>query len=484
MLKRIIVGFALLLLVLVAGIFVNTLFTKAWPKHKATALEALPDSAISHMSEAISIATVSPEDTTHIDTLHFNRFRQFLEKSYPLIHQQLSRTIVNHYSYVFEWKGTDTSLLPLILMGHYDVVPVEPSAVKLWTVPPFSGTVKDSIIWGRGSVDDKAAVISILEATEALLRKGFVPKRTILLCFGHNEESTGTGAIEIVKYLKSKHIRADMVLDEGGEVTTDKLKDVKRPVAMIGVSEKGYVTFELSVQKTGGHSSIPAKETSIDILAKALYTLRQKQSPANMQPPVREFLERVSGSSESFVNKLAMSNLWLFKGTVQKILSYTPEGDAMLRTTIVPTMLESGIRENVIPTNATAIVNCRVITGETYEQVQQFITKTIDDDRVKIRIKGDFATEPSKATDLNSAAFRMVQDAVYNTVDDIIPAPYIMLGATDSRSYREISDGVINFSPLTDSKGYHGIDERLPIRDYQRFIHFISLIIKESGKKL
>jgi len=484
MLKKLFVAISLLVIILMGIVFFNTLRTKPWPSHKALEMVALPDSAIVHMSQAIQIATISPEDTTHIDTFHFDQFRKFLETAYPLVHQHLTRTLIKNYSYVFEWKGTDSSLLPFILMGHYDVVPVEASAIKLWTAKPFGGEVKDSSIWGRGAVDDKSNVISILEATEALLKKGFTPKRTILLCFGHNEESTGTGAIDIVKYLKSKNIRADLVLDEGGEITTDKIKDVKRPVAMIGVAEKGYVTFELSVEKTGGHSSIPAKETAIDILSKALYKLRSKQIPTSLQAPVREFLTRSSGSSQTFVNKLAMSNLWLFQFAVKKILSYTPEGDAMLHTTIVPTILESGVRENVIPTNAKAIVNSRIITGETTKQVQDFIVNAIDDDRVKIKIMGDFNTEPSAATDINSPAFKMMEEAVYKTVDDAIPVPFIMLGATDSRVYREISNGVVNFAPLVDSKGYHGIDERLPIKDFQRFINFITIIIKESDKKL
>ena len=482
MLKKIFSFLLLAALLVLAILLFNTFRAKPWPLHKAAALEPLPDSADSHMSQAIRIATVSPEDTTSIDSLHFNAFRFFLEQSYPLIHQQLTRTIIKNYSYVFEWKGSDSSLQPLILMAHYDVVPVEPSAIKLWTVQPFGGEVKDEIIWGRGAVDDKAALISILEATENLLKKGFKPTRTILLCFGHNEESTGTGAIAIVDYLRQKHTRADMVIDEGGEITTGKMKDVQRPVAMIGVAEKGYVTFELAVQKPGGHSSKPDKETAIDILAKALYKLRTVQMPVRFTGPLKEYFNRVSGSSSDFFNKMALNNLWLFKSSQQNKLGGSPEGDAMQRTTIVPTILESGIRENVIPTNAKAIVNCRIVTGETTRETQDFIKNAINDERVVISIKGDFNTEPSPLTDVSSPAFKRMEEAVYQTVDDVIPVPYVMLGASDSRNYRAISNGVINFTPLINSKGFHGIDERLPIKDFQRSINFFTSIIRESGK--
>lgn len=482
MLKKFFSVLGLALLLVLAVLLYYTFTVKPWPHHQAQQPDPLPDSAIAHMSTAIQIATVSPEDTSRIDSVHFDQFRVFLEHSYPLVHQRLARTIIKNYSYIFEWRGADTSLLPIILMGHYDVVPVEPSAVKLWTVLPFGGEVKDSTIWGRGSVDDKAAVISILEATENLLRKGFTPARTILLCFGHNEESTGTGAIAIVDYLQTKHIRADMVIDEGGEITTGKMKDVQRPIAMIGVGEKGYVTFELAVQKPGGHSSKPDKETAIDILTKALYKLRSVQMEVQLTAPVKEYFRRVSGSSDNFLNKMALNNLWLFKSSVQTKLGSLPEGDAMQRTTIVPTILESGIRENVIPTNAKAIVNSRILTGQTTAEVQAFIKNVIDDNRVAITINGDFNTEPSALTDINSAAFKRMEEAVYNTVDDVIPVPYVMLGASDSRNYRAISNGVVNFTPLTNSKGFHGIDERLPLKDFQRSINFFTNIIKESGK--
>ena len=137
-----------------------------------------------------------------------------------------------------------------------------------------------------------------------------------------------------------------------------------------------------------------------------------------------------------------------------------PEERAMISTTIVPTIQERGVRENVIPSNARALVNSRIRPGETYKDVEVFVRNAIGDDRVKIRIAGDFANDPSATTDVQSPAFATVEKAVIAVTDDVIPAPYIMLGATDSRAYRAISDGVINFCPLTDSKGFHGINER------------------------
>jgi carboxypeptidase PM20D1 len=359
---------------------------------------------------------------------------------------------------------------------------VEAAVIKQWTVPPFSGTITDSCIWGRGSVDDKFGVIAILEATEAMLRKGFVPQRTIYLCFGHDEEIRGPSAGPVVQYLDQQGVRAEMVLDEGGEITESKTKELGRSVAVIGIAEKGYASFELSVNKEGGHSSLPEKETAIDILAAALYKLRSVSPPSRLTPPIRELLTRIGSSSDNFLHRMAATNLWLFDGPARSILSTQPEGSALVHTTIVPTILTAGVKDNVIPTTATAIVNTRILPGETTLTVKEYIRATIQDDRVRIKKTGRFSSEPSPVTSTGSAAFKRVESAIYKTIPKVLPAPYLMVGGTDSRFYRRISDGVVNFFPQTDGKGVHGINERLPILDLQRGIHFITAIIEESNR--
>ena len=475
--KKIAALLIFLVLVLVGWILIRAFNAKPWPKHKAGPLAALPANALPHLSTAISVPTVSPQDPSRIDTPAFLRYRNFLDTAYPLIHQRLSRDIVTDFSYVYTWKGTDSSLAPLVLMAHYDVVPVEPSAASLWTAKPFGGEIKGDTIWGRGSVDDKCSMIAIMETVEALLRQNYTPRRSVLLCFGHNEESTGQGATAIVHLLQQRGVHAEMVVDEGGEFTREKLGDLHRPVALIGIGEKGYATFELLVEKTGGHSSRPDKETAIDILSRALYKLRDKETPRRILDPTREFLVRISGSTDDFTRKLALNNLWLFEGYVLYKLGEDKDGRAMTSTTIVPTILESGVRENVIPSQAKAIVNSRILPGENIKQIEEFIRKSIGDDRVKIKLTGDFSTEPSPMTDFHSDVFKKVADAASAVEDDVIPVPYIMVGATDSRNFRAISNGVINFCPITDGKGYHGIDERLPVKDLQRAIQFYTLLI-------
>ncbi len=484
MIKKILLWFGIALLALIAIVLFNTFRTKPWPiKTSDVVLLPLPDSAVQHVSQAIQIPTISISDSSAIDTAAFTAFNHFIERAYPLIHQNLSKTFINRFSMVFEWKGQNATLPPIILMGHYDVVPVEASALDKWTVPPFSGTITDTCIWGRGAVDDKCGVMSILEGAEAMLRKGFTPQRTIFLCFGHDEEISGRSAGSVVQYLEQKNVRAEMVLDEGGQLSESRLKDVKRPIAVIGVAEKGYASFELTVEKEGGHSSMPAKETAIDILTTALYKLRKKIPSLKLTPQLREFLERVGSSSDNFINKMAASNLWLFRSVIKSKLAAEPEGDAMMHTTIVPTIIQSGIKDNVIPTDAKAIINSRILTGETSKTVEDYIRKIINDDRVNIKKVGKYNSDPSSSTSTQSPAFKRVESALYKNIPRVLPAPYQGIGATDSRYYRRISDGVVNFYPMTDAKGYHGINERLPIRDLQRGINFFMTIIEESDKE-
>jgi carboxypeptidase PM20D1 len=484
MFKRIVLFAGIALLIPVAIILFNTFRSRPWPvKHDAIALSPLPDSAIQHLSHAVQIQTISISDTSAVDTTAFKAFNSFIENSYPLVHKNLSKTTIRGFSYVFEWKGLNESLAPIVLMSHYDVVPVEPSALDKWTVAPFSGAITDTCVWGRGTTDDKFGVISILEATEAMLRKGFAPQRTIYLCFGHDEEISGQGAKAIVDFLEQKNLRPEMVLDEGGQLSESRVKDVKRPIAVIGVAEKGYASFQLSVEKEGGHSSMPAKETAIDILNTALYRLRKKTPSSKLTPQLREFAERIGLSSDNFLNRMAASNLWLFGSVAKSKLSAEPEGDAMMHTTIVPTIIESGIKDNVVPTHAFAIINSRIMPGETSANVEDFIRKAINDERVKIKKTGKYDSDPSPATSTDSHAFRRIESALYKNVAKVIPVPYLGIGATDSRYYRRISDGVVNFLPMTDAKGYHGINERLPVLDLQRGINFIMTIIEENNKE-
>ncbi len=443
-------------------------------------ITGISDSAAQHLSEAIKIKTISFGDTLAIDTTEFTKFRAFMETTYPLLHQQLPRQIISEFSYIFTWKGKDTTLAPWVLMAHMDVVPVEAIAESKWTVPPFSGMIKGDTIWGRGAVDDKASVVGIMEAAEQLLKEKYQPQRTIYFCFGHDEEISGKrGAAKIAEWFIQNKIKPQLVVDEGGQVDTERFKELGRPVAVIGVVEKGYVNIDLTVEIPGGHSSMPFPETSIDVLNKAIEKIRAKQMPAIITPPVQELLNRVVAGS-SFVNRMALSNQWLFKSMLVSQLEKDKGTNALIHTTLVPTIVKAGIKDNVIPSVAKATFNSRILPGQTSDDVVNFVKQAINDERVQVQKQTISLMEPSAITSTSHPMFQKMEAVVYKTVPQVLVSPYLMIGATDSRYFRSFSDAVLNFSPMRDAKGFHGIDERIGLNDLKSMIFFYRLLMIEK----
>jgi carboxypeptidase PM20D1 len=469
-------------LILAGVVLFNTFrFPKGEPAGAPVTITGVSDSVAQHLSQAIQIRTVSFGDTLAIDTAEFLKFRSFMETTYPVMHQQLPRQQFNEFSYVFKWKGKDTVSKPIVLMAHLDVVPVEAIAESKWTVPSFSGMIKGDTVWGRGAVDDKASAICIMEATEQLLKQGYVPDRTIYLCFGHDEEISGKrGANVIAKWFADNKISPELVVDEGGMIDSENMPELGRPIALIGVGEKGYANIDLTVEIPGGHSSMPHKETAIDVLNKAIVNVRMAQMPARITPVVREFLHTI-GAHQGFVSKMAMSNMWLFEGSVVSKLEASNKSNALVHTTIVPTIVHSGIKDNVIPSIARATFNSRILPGESSEDVVAFFKKAIKDERVQVRKQTLSLMEPSASTSTGHPMYKRVETAVKQTVPEAIVSPFLMIGATDSRYYRPFSDAVLNFLPLKNAKGFHGIDERVGIQDLKNAVHFYTLIIK-GGK--
>ncbi len=478
MLKKLLKLVGVLFLALIVVLVVNTFRgNRVLPKYTVEGTPALNDTAALHLSQAIQIKTISFGDTLAIDTVEFIKFKSFLETSYPNVHAKLARQSFNQFSYVYKWTGKDTSLQPYVLMAHMDVVPVEAVAESKWTVPSFSGTIKNDTIWGRGAVDDKVSVIAILESVEQLLKQNYTPNRTIYLCFGHDEEISGKrGAKVISNWLKEQNVKPALVLDEGGQIDTKHFKQLNRPFAVIGTSEKGYANFDLSVEIPGGHSSMPAAETAIDVLNKAILNIRAHSMEPAITPTMQELLDRTK-AAESFGKRLVLSNLWLFKGLMINQLEKSKETNAMVHTTLVPTILHSGIKDNVIPTVAKATFNSRILPGQTSEDVLNFVIKAVNDDRVVIKKQTISLMEPSPITSYDNPEFKKMEQIIYKTVPDVIVSPFLMIGATDSRYYRSFSDAVLNFSAVQDVKGFHGIDERIGKTDLNRMIFFYNQLI-------
>lgn len=479
MIRKFILFGLVVMIVLVTILLLNT-FTKSSVQMRVEARPApeITDSALQHFKEAIAFKTISFGDRSLFDSTQFLGFRNFLERAYPGFHEQTTREIIKGYTLLYTWKGKNPLLKPIVLMAHQDVVPIEEGTESLWTVNPFAGEIKEGFIWGRGTTDDKINLISLLEAAEKLIRNKFQPEQTIYFSFGHDEEVGGTGAIAVAKLLKDRGVEAEFVMDEGGIITTNQIPGITKPVALIGTSEKGFLSILLSVEKAGGHSSMPARETAIDILTSAIVRLRANPFEARFSESMSGFIESL-GPEMPFVQRLAFANPWLFRGVIVGIYESSAGGNAMVRTTVAPTILQAGMKDNVIPTLATATINFRLLPGDKAEAVINKVKEIIADDRITVNVFGAFS-EASAVTPMNSIGYKQIEKAIKTSYADLLTSPFLMIGATDSRYFGEVSPNIIKFSPMIDPIGFHGIDERVSLESFKTALWFYEQLL--TGK--
>ena len=440
-------------------------------------------SAIEHLSEAIQIKTISNENSAKMNTSEFDKFSTFLKETYPLTDSLLHKKTFNNYSHLYFWQGVNTSLKPIVLMAHIDVVPTIEKNKNLWTEDPFSGLIKNNIIWGRGAIDDKVSVIGILEATESLLKQGFTPNRSVYITLGHDEEIGGlNGALVIANYLEEKNVDIEFVLDEGGVITQGLVPGIEKEVAIIGIAEKGFISVELSVEIEGGHSSMPAKETAIDVISNAVVKLKNNPFPARITEPLSGFINFV-GPEMPFVNKLVFANAGIFESVITGIYEKQSSTNAMVRTTTSPTIFNSGIKENIIPLTASATVNFRILSGDTSETVIKHVKNIINDPRITLSYS-NFFSEPSKVSPTDSFGFKTIHKTIAEIFGDVIISPTLVVGGTDSKHFKNVTSNIYRFTPIhinsENIKSFHGINERISVEDFENAIRFYVQIIKNS----
>jgi carboxypeptidase PM20D1 len=443
------------------------------------------------LSETITFPTISwegggTEDQKRATQQAFAGFHAHLEKSFPQVYAKLDHETIGENNLLFTWKGSDPSLKPMLVMGHQDVVPIEAGTEGNWTHPPFSGDIADGFIWGRGTLDDKMTVVGLLEAADILLAKGFQPKRTIYFAFGQDEEIGGLhGAQLIAQTLQSRGVQLEFVEDEGGFLSLGLVPGVSAPVAMIGTSEKGYLSLELSVETAGGHSSVPPNESSIGILAAAVRKIERHPMPAHVHGPVGEFLEYAGGSA-SFPMRVVFKNMWLFGPVVQKILESSPDSNATLRTTSAATIFRAGTKDNVMPSRATAVVNFRLLPGDTIASVTEHVSEVVNDPRVKMQpLPPEPPAEASPRSSAQSAEFQLMQRTLAQVYPEAVVAPFVFVGATDSKHYAALTPNIFRFSPMVlngeDVGRIHGTNERISTENFTRMIEFYCQLMRNAA---
>ena len=441
-------------------------------------------SAVERLAEAIRFPTVSMQDALIGDPRPFRELRDYLELAFPNVHRVLVREVVNGSSLLYTWEGTEPAQKSILLLAHLDVVPVEAATVDQWVHPPFSGVVADGFVWGRGALDNKASVLGTLEAVEHLLIAGFRPARTVFLAFGHDEERGGAqGAAQISALLQARGVTAEFLVDEGLVVGEGLIPGVSAPVAMIGTAEKGFLTLELTVSGEGGHASMPPATTAAGTLARALRRLEAHPMPARMVSPVRELFD-TAGRHMSFGRRVIFANLWLFERLVLRRLAGTPSTNAAIRTTAAITVLRAGEKDNALPTEARALVNLRILPGESVAGVIASVSRTLGE--AAVAVTPLLAIEPSAVAPTRSRAYRILAATIREVFPDAAVAPGLLVAGTDSRHYRPVAEAAYRFLPLRltreDVNRIHGVNERIAVARYQEVIAFYARLIENSAR--
>ncbi|SNY62024.1 M20/M25/M40 family metallo-hydrolase [Paractinoplanes atraurantiacus] len=412
--------------------------------------------------DLLRIPTVSTREAAEWDSGAFDDFHAALRRHFPLLHEKLELTRIGTHGLLFHWPGVSAER-PVVLMAHIDVVPVEGE----WTHPPFEAVVEDGVIWGRGTLDCKASLTAICQAVEDLLAGGHTPAQDVWLSFGCDEEVAGVAAQLAVDELRRRGVEPWFVLDEGGAVAHDVLPGVPVPVAAIGVTEKGVASIELSVDGRGGHASTPAPMGPTVRLARAVTRLDRSPMPATTPDVVVEFLRRASAHATGPIGLALRGAVRSRPVLTRLLLAAGPEAAAMVRTTFAITTLSGSPALNVVASNATAGVNIRILVGDTMASAIAHVRKVIRDKKVTIRVVHD--GEPSPPSPLDDA-FQLIEAVTVSHFPKAVPAPYVMMAATDARRFTAICERVYRFTPFEMTKkqreAIHSYDEHITVDAY------------------
>ncbi|KAI0766929.1 carboxypeptidase S [Trametes elegans] len=457
----------------------------------------------------------------------FGPFHDYLLKSFPLVHSTLQLTKVNTYGLVYAWKGADESLKPVLLAAHQDVVPVNPDTVDKWDHPPFSGHFDGKRIWGRGSSDDKSGLIGTLSAVESLLERGFQPTRGVVLAFGFDEEVSGLhGASSISEYLLSTYGENAFLLlvDEGGGFA----QEYGGVIATPAIAEKGYLDVRVEVTSPGGHSSVPPSHTTIGILSQLLvhYEANPYEPRLSRGTPMywksqclAAYAPGIPYKIRKALKKAVHSDKALREA--EKELLKDPLLRAFIGTTQAIDLINGGVKTNALPEQAWAVVNHRIATDSSVDAVKEHDTALLKSLAQEFnlsytafgsQVTGEnapaygtltlsdawgAALEPAPISPIDAPEYALLSGtikATYNAHreldgdDNIIVAPGIMSGNTDTRYYWALTPHIYRYNHHNSgngtalSDGVHTINESIDADAFLEMIKFFATLILNADE--
>ena len=435
------------------------------------------DATINALAALVRCKTVSRYSHDEEDDAEFKKLISSLPTLYPNVFDNCEFNEMDDRGLLFKWKGKNEGD-PLVLMAHYDVVPV---VEEKWDKPAFEAIIEDGVMWGRGTLDTKVTFNGVLSAANHLIGEGFVPEYDIYFAFSGGEEVNGLGAKHIVDYFAENNVTPSAVVDEGGAVVENVFPGVKKPCAMVGIGEKGLLDLRYEVSSNGGHASAPKPHTPVGELSAACCKVENHPLKSHITAPVAKMFDTL-GRHSTFVYRMIFANLWCFRPVLDMIAKKSGgEMNALMRTTVAFTQMKGSDASNVIPPSATMVSNIRINPADSVESVMEYIKKTVDNER--ITVSKIFGNEPSRISTTDCEGWEKVVNAVSDTWQGSIVTPYLMVQCSDSRHYGAISDKVYRFSAMDltseERASIHGNNEKIRLESITRAVEFYIRLMRQ-----
>ena len=435
------------------------------------------DAAVDALARLIRCKTISYNDHSLEEDGEFEKLIALLPTLYPHVFRTCEFQQLPDRTLLFRWPGKKPGN-PAVLMAHYDVVPVNEAH---WEKPPFDAVIENGVLWGRGTLDTKATFNGVLFSANHLIAEGFQPEQDIYFAFSGGEEVNGRGAPNIVQYFVDHGLEPSIVVDEGGAVVENVFPGVKKPCAVVGIAEKGMLNAQYTVKSSGGHASSPKPHTPVGVLAAACTKVEGHPFPMHLTKPAAEMFDTL-GRHSTLLYKIIFANLWCF-GWVLDLLGKKSGGEmnALLRTTSAFTQMEGSSARNVIPPEARMVANMRLNPADSIDSALAYLKKTVNDPSVEITAVDSF--EPSRISETDCDAWRMLSSTVAETFPGTIVTPYLMVACSDSRHWGRISDKVYRFCPMEMSgeerATIHGHNERIRLDCIAQCTEFYIRLMKK-----
>lgn len=434
------------------------------------------ETAQEKLGAMIRVPTVSRHENE--DLTEFYKYHAELERLFPLLHQNLEKTVLKG-TLLYRWKGQDEAKKPILFMGHQDVVPASDEG---WSVPAYSGVEKNGDLYGRGAMDCKSTMYVEMQAVEELLAEGFTPPCDVYLEYSINEETGGDGAAAAVRYLKEKGIELALVMDEGGAVVDKAVDGMDRPYAVIGITEKGYMDLKITARGKGGHSSTPPRNTpAARLFAFADEIERKRPFRKKLLPEVEEMFRRMAPSF-NFPMRLVLGNIWLFRPLLMALMPVvSPFGEAVMATTCCFTMMEGSDAANVIPKEPHLVANLRTSVHQGCEESLAVMKKYADKYGLEIEIL--LQRDASPVSNIHSKEYAYVESCIRRYFPDVGIAPYVIMGGTDCRHFHALTENALRFAPVrvtaAQNASCHAVDENVTIASLAEGVRFYKMFLKD-----